>query len=172
MFKAMASGLTVFLLLHAAGGLQNGQAQTTPRIQSQHLPKCGDQKVVYSAFDDSYGKRIVWHSGKNIEGPPTGLARQYSPQRTKWIAIVEPDTSKPGPWNTTVYFGSDADEIVSKLSLNDNIGSDFKWLNEKLVFGTIWWGRIYATEVILDLESHKYIFREMAHYGSLTQRCE
>jgi hypothetical protein len=43
-----------------------------------------------------------------------------------------------------------------------NGGVKVEWLNEKLLFGQVWWGRIYSTDFILDVEQGKFIYREMA----------
>jgi len=44
-------------------------------------------------------------------------------------------------------------------------------LNEKLIFGEVWWGRIYATDFIFDVEQRKFSYREMAHFGELMEPC-
>ena len=70
-------------------------------------------------------------------------------ERNRWRVAVDPDTTKPGPWSENIYFGSDSNEEVWKLTFIDQIGVDTRWLNEKLVYGQVSWGRIYATEFIL-----------------------
>ena len=96
-----------------------------------------------------------------------------SPGKGKmWMAAVEPDTSKPGLWNTSIYFVSNSNEEVWKLTFVDQQGAGVKWLSEKLVFGQAWWGRIYATEFVLDIQQHKFIYMEMANYGAMTEPCE
>ena len=171
MVKMMGFGLVAFLFLQGTGRPQSQQT-APPDNQPRRLARCDQEKVLYSPFDVTYSKRIVWQRVTQTENPPVGPKKQYSPERTKWSVTVEPDTTKPGPWNTIIYYGSDANEEVWKLALNDNIGTDFKWLNEKLVFGTVWWGRIYATEFILDLDNHKFLYKEMAHYGGMVEPCE
>jgi hypothetical protein len=41
-----------------------------------------------------------------------------------------------------------------------------------LIFGEVWWGRIYATDFIFDVEQNKFVYREMAHFGELIQPCQ
>jgi hypothetical protein len=166
MFKAVSVSCLAFLIF------QGTKAPKDQQPDSASLQKCDQQRVLYRPFDEAYSKRIVWQSVSNSENPPARVKNEYSPERTKWSVTVDPDTTKPGPWNTQVYFGSDADEEVWKLTLNDNAGTEFKWLSEKLVFGRIWWGRIYATDFVLDLEAHKFLYKEMAHYGDMIQPCE
>jgi hypothetical protein len=93
-------------------------------------------------------------------------------ERNRWRVAVDPDTTKPGPWSENIYFGSDSNEEVWKLTFIDQIGVDTRWLNEKLVYGQVSWGRIYATEFILDTQEHKFIYREMANYGVMTEPCQ
>jgi hypothetical protein len=172
MVKVVVVGLALFLIFQGTDRPKSQQGNPSPSHRSQDSSKCDQQKVAYSRFDHTYSKRIIWQSVTHSENPPAGIQKEYSPERTKWRANVEPDTSKQGAGNTTIYFGSDANEEVWKLSVNDNLGTDFKWLSEKLVFGRIWWGRIYATELVLDLENHKFIYKEMANYGGVTEPCE
>lgn len=172
MFKSAVLVFAACLLCPGTGSVLNQPIALTPRGEPQVVLKCDRQKVVYSPFDEAYSKRIVWQDVSNSENPPAGVKKEYPPQHTKWSVTIEPDRMKPGPWNTVIYFGSDGNEGVWKLSLNDNIEGNARWLSDKLVFGSVWWGRIYATDFILDLDTHKFIYREMAQYGDMIQPCE
>ena len=142
------------------------------RPSSQGLLKCADAKVRYAPFDEAYSKRMVLKSVSDAENPPAGSKKDYSPERNMWLVAVEPDTTKPGPWSKSIYFGSDSNEEVWKLTVIDQNGVGTRWLNEKLVYGQVSWGRIYATEFVLDLQQHKFIYREMANYGAVTEPCQ
>ena len=104
---------------------------------------------MYTPFDEMYSKRIILKSVTDSEDPPQNAPKEYSPERNMWKAVVDPDTSKPGPWNTSIYFGSDSNEEVWKLTLVDQIGVGIKWTNEKLVFGQVWWGKNLCDRVHL-----------------------
>jgi len=62
---------------------------------------------------------------------------------------------------------------VLQLSFQDHAsgGSSVQWLNEKLLFSRVWWGRIYSTDFILNVEKEQFIYREMAHYGEMIEPC-
>jgi hypothetical protein len=159
--------------LLSIGGASAQTQGTDPLPRGDAIPlKCSQQMVRYSRFDEAYSKRIVWQLVRQSENPPSNLKKERSPQNTRWSVTVEPDRTKAGPWTTSIYFGSDINEDVWKLSLIDNTDTNFKWLSDKLVFGSIWWGRIYATDVILDIDNHKFIYREMANFGDMIQPCE
>jgi hypothetical protein len=139
----------------------------------QEFPKCGSAKVQYTPFDDSYSARIRIDP---IPIPVPELStgeKVFSPQRTRWLIEILPDTMKPGPWTARVYLGGGETGPDEELRFVDeeNGGADLRWLNEKLIFGEVWWGRIYATDFIFDVEQHKFIYREMAHFGELMEPC-
>ena len=136
--------------------------------------KCSDVKIRYSSFDATYSQRILLKSVTDSGNPPQTAAKQYSPQHTMWQARVDPDTMRTGPWTTNVYFGTDGNSEVLELSLVDHAsgGVQVDWLSEKLVFGRVWWGRIYSTDFVLDLQKRQFIYREMAQYGDLIQPCK
>ena len=172
MFRPLSAGVLLFLILPANISSSRQNRLTGLTSFRQNLQKCADKKVDYSAFDPAYSKRIVFVSVTASEDPPETAHKDYSPEKNMWRAVVDPDTNKPGPWNTSVYFGSDSNQEVWKLTFIDEIGADVHWLNEKLVFGQVWWGRTLATEFVLDVERHKFIYREMANYGPMTEPCQ
>jgi hypothetical protein len=141
---------------------------------SQTLPKCSDNKVQYAPFDANYAKRIALEVTTNTQVTEQAAEKRYSPQRTAWEVSIEPNYTTNGPWITVVYIGfSDGSEPL-KLSFIDhaNGGAQVEWLNEKLLFGRVEWGRIYSTDFILDVHKREFIYKEMAHYGDMIQPCQ
>ena len=137
------------------------------------LPKCGEAKVRYTPLDENYSQRIILREAHN-PGPsePEGN-KEYSPRRTAWVSPSSPDYSQPAPWNTTVTIGTTAGLKALQLAFQDHAsgGASVLWLNEKLLFGRVWWGRIYSTDFILDVEKEQFIYRQMAHYGEMIEPC-
>ncbi|HXF10503.1 MAG TPA: hypothetical protein VN625_06930 [Desulfuromonadaceae bacterium] len=80
----------------------------------------------------------------------------------RWLVAEEPDTMRPGPWNTRLYiFNAGETNRCVRLELNDNWGRvDRKWLNDKLLFVEVWFGRIAWTDFILDAETLKFLYIE------------
>ena len=140
--------------------------------RAQEPSKCGSTRVHYAAFDDSYSSRFQIKSPRLDVQLPT-KDKIFSTQHTHWLIEALPDTMKSGPWTTRVYIGAkeSAPEVELRFIDEANGGVSARWLNEKLIFGEVWWGRIYATDFIFDIEQQKYIYREMAHFGELTEPC-
>lgn len=40
-----------------------------------------------------------------------------------------------------------------------------KWINEKLLFVSAWWGRIAATDTIIDVSNGQIVYQEQASYA-------
>ena len=163
----MRTGLTCILTITLA--LMS--ASDGPAVQQ--LPKCGGARVQYTPFDESYSGRIHIKASIASDIRPSSEKKVFSTQHTRWLVEVVPDTMKPGPWTTRVYVGADDSDPNVELSFVDesNGGVDARWLNEKLIFGEVWWGRIYATDFIFDVEQRKFSYREMAHFGELMEPC-
>jgi hypothetical protein len=172
MYKPIQTGLLLLFVLQPRVSPQKDRPPAVSASPAQRLLKCENAKVVYTPFDKTYFKRIIFKSVSDTEDPLQNARKEYSPQRNMWMAVVEPDTSKAGPLNTSIYFGSNANEEVWRLTFVDQVGAGGKWISEKLVFGQVCWGRIYATEFILDLQQHKFMYMEMANYGAMAEPCE
>jgi hypothetical protein len=136
--------------------------------------QCSDNKVQYASFDANYAKRITLEVTTNTQVAAGESEKHYSPQRTTWELSIEPNYTTNSSWITVIYVGfSDGSEPL-KLSFIDhaNGGVQVEWLNEKLLFGRVWWGRIYSTDFILDVQKRDFIYKEMAHYGDMIQPCQ
>jgi hypothetical protein len=156
-----------FVLLATLAG---GGAVPKP---AQELPKCGDARVRYEPFDESYSARMQFHSPVSSDAQPTAKDKTFSPHRTHWLAEPPLDMMKPGPWTARAYLGAVESAPDVELTFVDVVEGepDMRWLNEKLVFGEVWWGRHYATDFIFDLEQRKFIDREMANFGEVAAPC-
>lgn len=79
------------------------------------------------------------------------------------------DTMQPGPWTSRFTIldapGSRA-AVIMEFRDHASYGVSHAWLNDKLLFLRVWWGRIVSTDCVLDLETLRFIYAEDAHYFS------
>jgi hypothetical protein len=138
---------------------------------AQELPPCTKQRVTYDRFDEPFAWRMV--SGSPQELVADGV-KNHSPDGTSYVVVRKPDYSKPGPWNTVASIGRSDEAPTKTLTFLDHANGDvtIHWLNEKLLYGSVWWGRIVATDFIFDVERGEFIYREMANYGAFVQPCK
>jgi len=98
-----------------------------------------------------------------------------SPHGTGRFVIDGPDMTRDGPWNTTVYIATKSPKPAGlKLEFLDHANGGVRagWLNEKLVFIQVWWGRIRSDDLVVDVERGKWVYAEGADYFSMTlPRC-
>jgi hypothetical protein len=86
----------------------------------------------------------------------------------------EPDTTKPGPWSTSIeVVGNKARNLRLRLRLSNHISGGVRanWLNEKLLWVQVWRGRIASTDMILDVDTGRFIYQQDANYNSLIVPC-
>jgi hypothetical protein len=135
-------------------------------------------EVYYEKLNDYVDSKINLRKFDTDSKLPPSLSsapKESSPQGTKRYIIQSPDFMKQGPWNTGIYvFGNRAKPIKLKITFLDhgNGGVRAKWLNEKLLFIQVWWGRIVSTDFILDVDTSKWIYAQNANYGNLIMPCD
>jgi hypothetical protein len=99
-----------------------------------------------------------------------------SPQGTaRLIFSQQPDFEKNGPWSTKIRIvGNKAHPINLSIEFRDhsNAGVNATWLNEKLIFMRVWWGRIVSTDFILNVETGEPIYTEEASYQNIILSCD
>jgi hypothetical protein len=105
---------------------------------------------------------------------PEDAEKQFSPQRGMWLYATQPNYHKDGPWTTTALIRSADGNTARKLTVIDHGqgGVKLEWLNERLLFGRIWWGTILSTDFIVDVQNREYIYQQNAYYGDLMEACK
>jgi len=151
-------------------------APPTPTPFPVNPPACEDRLVAYAPLGEHARARI------SIERPPSGLrpplgsgARQESPQGTHWLVALGPDFSREGPWATTLTIGgnpSGGEMLRVTFSDHGSGGVRPTWLNEKLLFVRVWWGRIASSDLVLDVERAALLYAEDADLAALLGPCE
>lgn len=173
----------LFLLLLAAVALTVGSSflfHATMQESRRTPPKTCDEldKVDYEPETRLLGDKIVISTldVNSDEGNQVNSAEKlFSPHRTKWVRSKKPDTMRPGPWTTVLFVeGNKANPVHLKLEFRNHAsyGVDAKWLNEKLLFLQVWWGRIGSTDLILDVETSQVLYCESASYLQLILPCD
>jgi len=92
--------------------------------------------------------------------------RVLSPNGAYWFAMRSPDTTRPGPWETTIDIEYERDTRI-RISVRDHksAGVRPRWINEKLLYVEIWWGRVLGSYLIFDVEAETVLAKEMIHDG-------
>lgn len=103
-----------------------------------------------------------------IRHPREGIQGEWrkSPNRAYAYLEREPDRTKRGPWTMAYFIDNERDHLV-RLILSDYKWVKTHWINEKLLYVQVWWGRILGTYLIIDVEAEKVVFREMVHDGRI-----
>ena len=60
--------------------------------------------------------------------------------------------------NITIY--SEKKHLVEIVVSDVHGFSDAKWVNEKIIFFRIWWGRIAASDIMFDVERERVVYEE------------
>ncbi|HEX4489314.1 MAG TPA: hypothetical protein VH088_23775 [Terriglobales bacterium] len=129
--------------------------------------------VRYAPFDAQFAKQILLTPLEKSYREPAKSEKQFSVQGTVWFAVTGPDYMKPGPWNTSIVINAHPAGKAFRLeALNHaNSGVAVHWINEKLLFVQIWWGRISSTDLVFNAETGTFLYKEMASYVELMGPC-
>ena len=79
--------------------------------------------------------------------------------------VRNPDTGQQGPSGAGIVI--DVERKTRPTLLFENVAQPIhpRWLNEKLIFVRVAWGRIAFSDVIFDVETRQIVYHEEARYG-------
>ena len=98
------------------------------------------------------------------------LAKTTAGFGSRWLVEHRPDTMRPGPWTTRLYiFDATDTRHCVRVELTDHASYDVQrtWLNDKMLFVRVSWGRIVSTDFVLDTETMRLAYAEDANYFRL-----
>jgi len=139
--------------------------------------KWAESRIYESPFNPEYSDRLTITHEK--------LQQQFtmqvlSPNKAYWFAAT-PDWPKlPVASCNGAEFTIQAEdapifvftekEYLLKINLRHhypNFAVTVRWINERLLFLQVWWGRILGSCYLLDTESECVIYKEMLHDGGI-----
>ncbi len=124
----------------------------------------------YTPFDSLFGDRITITSIPLTDAFVLDTTGAVSPPSgSGQFTIEKPDYLQPGPWNTSFTIVSAFGLRVVSIRDHASYEPRMRWINEKYMHMTAWWGRVYGTEGILDLETGDWIILEMMTPQQLLQ---
>jgi len=103
------------------------------------------------------------------------LPRSKTQNGVRWLVEEKPDTMRAGPWSTWLYIFDTADtNHCVRVELIDHASGSVHhaWLNDKLLFVRVWFGRIAWTDFILDSETLRFAYIEDGRLDAVLDRQE
>ena len=156
-FYAFFTVIAISSLMHAEQALWH----TNPGFWEE-------PRIFHSSSLSSMDKEIVETqiSLERNHRAETAGERFKSPNNAYFYTMQEPDYLQPSPWDTTISIYNEREGLLElKISKHASYKPTVRWINEKLLYIRIWWGRILGTDVILDVETESILYREMIHDG-------
>jgi hypothetical protein len=164
----------IFVVLLSPGALDAGAPGRSQKPADS--PDCPElDSVLYrQAQPDALANITLERPPGAAKAPARGLDVHRTPQGTAWFVMREPDTTKPGPWSTSIdVVGNKVRNLRLRLWLSDHMSGGVRanWLNEKLLWVQVWRGRIASTDMILDVDTGRFIYQQDANYNAFTVPC-
>jgi hypothetical protein len=127
--------------------------------------KWQEPRIFHTPLQSTFTNRI--QVGRNIVAI-TGSEHVVSPNRAYFFMLLKPDTTAPGPWNTVISINNERPGLLQVL-IRDHAqyDPDIRWINEKLLYIRVWWGRVLGTDLILDVEKETITYEEMINDGQV-----
>ena len=154
--------LAVIILL-----ILTGKALADDTLWHTSPDKWSEPRTFHSAFDEEFSKGIVVSRVKAKYNDQ--LKKELSPNKAYWYNVQKTDYTKPGPYSTNILIYNERGGYLLNLQLLDHsqYEPNIKWVNEKLIYIDVWWGRILGSSIIFDVEKEQIIYKEMMHDGVL-----
>jgi hypothetical protein len=160
--------LTFFVATILAGYEVQGQ-------ESSSVQPCSEGRVHYTPAEMSVLEKQIRISEMRKSVLDTNKStKKQSPQATRYLSVKSPDFAKPGPWTTDVFIGGvglNEKELDITVLDHGNGGVRTDWVNEKLLFIQVWWGRIVSTDLIFDVDARRFVYQENAEYSDTVRVC-
>jgi hypothetical protein len=117
----------------------------------------------HAPFDPYFSPQI--RIGRDMVSVPA-TEKTWSPNHAYWFMGSYADTTKEGPWNSTISVFNERQYLVQITFLDHRYLPEARWINEKLLYLDVWWGRVVGTQIIFDVEQEKTIYQEMICDGT------
>ena len=138
--------------------------------QTWHTPpdKWKEPRIFHTPFEENYARSITILRFQPPAKKRIDLEKEMvlSPNNAYWYSMVRPDTSKDGPWATSIFIFTEKDYLINiRLEQHCPNFASAQWINEKLIYVQFWLGRVLGVCFIFDVEAEKILYKEMVNDG-------
>lgn len=148
--------------LRLTGTLAEADAFTTSRLE--FTAEMSRPVNFHRPFEQTFKGRVELREAGGAENAGVEGAA-FSRNRVYWFRVEALDAK-----TTEIKITVANQRAVRVLALKDsylNFPPEVKWVNEKLLFIRVWWGRVLGTDYLYDVETGRIIYEEMVHDGAL-----
>ncbi len=119
-------------------------------------------RVFHEPFAPGAERSVKLERAVTAEITPGTLV--LSPNGAYWYALQEAST---GGTRLIVYNEEDRHILVTLTKRRGKSAPEIRWINEKLLYGEIWHGRIYGESFVLDVEQARLLTHERVVWGQI-----
>jgi hypothetical protein len=115
-------------------------------------------------FDKTFKGRVERRETSPSSSGPADSA-VFSVNKVYWFRLSSLDQKTT---DVEIRVSNQKSELI--LLVKDsylNFPPEVKWVNEKLLFIRVWWGRVLGSDFIYDVETGRFVYDEMVHDGTL-----
>lgn len=153
---------------HGLAGLAAAILLISPAAaQTFHTePSCWDGPRIYHVGPPSAELARKIERTPNVSRTPRDNAvLSYNSAYKAWVEI--PNAPVGNVADQILYIASEQDRVTRFYIEQAMLPVTPRWINEKLVFARIAWGRIVFTDIIIDAESGELLYQEEARDGQI-----
>ncbi len=149
--------LVLALFLSAAAANAQAQSSLYPMVE-----KWTEPRIFHEPFRPEFERQVVIHSRRVFPETLPGGERVRSPNGGYWYLLDTADFSNAAPWSSQLYVYNDRVDLLRvELRNHGNASPRAYWINEKLLYISLWWSRALGSYMILDVERGIFVAREM-----------
>lgn len=125
-------------------------------------PSCWTEPRIFHTderFRDLEIERVDGALGSHSVPSPNGAYR--------FQVVMEESGSNP-PWNANLLIYNERPYLlrIRLPDISQRQAVEARWINEKLVFVRVWWGRIAGTDLVIDAEREAILLEDAVYEGS------
>ena len=158
-------GIALLFLSITLAGLGTGPEAAAQKAGFEgHTPPnfWAEPRIFHRPFKPDE-ERLVTLTRRPFEGPPP-KGRVVSPNKAYWYALSGREAARQ---EITVYSERDEVTVVTVRRVGQGNAPQLTWINEKLLYGEIWHGRISGEVFLLDAEAGRILLHEKTVYGQI-----
>ena len=125
-----------------------------------------EPRVFHRPMDPEYDDRM--RASRVVSGASEGREWTPSPNRAYRFSLESAFDETAQEWGSTLWVDTEQERWL-RFDLLEH-GSSFpevRWINEKLLYVSLWWGRALGTYWVIDVESATTVCSEMVHSGEI-----